>query len=453
MGRFPWTINTYFVIIVFVYGVVGRLSDKYPVVIIPGDGGCQAYCKLKNSTSPPFLVWIDLRYFLEPGKLSEYFGLIYDPITRTSRNPDNSDVLFPGWGETWSIENLDSYKHGRTEYCGPMIDSLRLDPFFVSNWTIRGAPFDFRKAPNENNDFNDKLMHLIEETYRNGGNRPVVLLGHSLGAKYAMHFLKSMKKSWKNMYIKTFVSLSAPLGGSVKALKIEASGDNFGVFLRSPLSFRPVQRTLPSLAFLLPDSRLWSPTEPIIMTPTTNYSAHDYERFFRDINYSIGILEDYLNFDVQLLCMVFDHLPPFTNKGFVMAVLKIYSIYCCTLVLSYLGFQMMLDSKPVIDTFEKPSDIDEIYCIHGANLSTTDQLIYSPANFFHSGFPDQVPTMVPGNGDGTVSLRSLEVCKHWSGVKYHILPGAEHVNIMGDPRFIDLIRQIVGANITNTLYY
>ncbi|KAH8863977.1 Phosphatidylcholine-sterol acyltransferase [Schistosoma japonicum] len=340
MGRFPWTINTYFVIIVFVYGVVGRLSDKYPVVIIPGDGGCQAYCKLKNSTSPPFLVWIDLRYFLEPGKLSEYFGLIYDPITRTSRNPDNSDVLFPGWGETWSIENLDSYKHGRTEYCGPMIDSLRLDPFFVSNWTIRGAPFDFRKAPNENNDFNDKLMHLIEETYRNGGNRPVVLLGHSLGAKYAMHFLKSMKKSWKNMYIKTFVSLSAPLGGSVKALKIEAS-----------------------------------------------------------------------------------------------------------------GFQMMLDSKPVIDTFEKPSDIDEIYCIHGANLSTTDQLIYSPANFFHSGFPDQVPTMVPGNGDGTVSLRSLEVCKHWSGVKYHILPGAEHVNIMGDPRFIDLIRQIVGANITNTLYY
>ncbi|KAH8863978.1 Phosphatidylcholine-sterol acyltransferase [Schistosoma japonicum] len=289
MGRFPWTINTYFVIIVFVYGVVGRLSDKYPVVIIPGDGGCQAYCKLKNSTSPPFLVWIDLRYFLEPGKLSEYFGLIYDPITRTSRNPDNSDVLFPGWGETWSIENLDSYKHGRTEYCGPMIDSLRLDPFFVSNWTIRGAPFDFRKAPNENNDFNDKLMHLIEETYRNGGNRPVVLLGHSLGAKYAMHFLKSMKKSWKNMYIKTFVSLSAPLGGSVKALKIEASGDNFGVFLRSPLSFRPVQRTLPSLAFLLPDSRLWSPTEPIIMTPTTNYSAHDYERFFRDINYSIGL--------------------------------------------------------------------------------------------------------------------------------------------------------------------
>ncbi|CAH8611121.1 unnamed protein product [Schistosoma mattheei] len=399
MCHLPWT----FIICLFVVTFGAHIqSEKYPIVIIPGDGGCQAYSKLKNSTSPPFLVWIDLRYFLEPGKLNEYFGLVYDPVTRKSRDPDSADVYFPGWGETWSIENLDSYKHSRTEYCGPMIESLRRDPFFVSNWTIRGAPFDFRKAPNENEGFNDNLMHLIEETYQNGGNRSVVLLGHSLGAKYGMYFLKSMKKSWKNTYIKTFVSLSAPLGGSVKALKIEASGDNFGVFLRSPLSFRPVQRTLPSLAFLLPDSRLWSPKEPLIITPTTNYSAHDYERFFHDVNYSIG-------------------------------------------------FQMMLDSKSIIDTFEKPSDIDEIYCIHGSNLSTTDKMIYSPPNFFHSGFPDQVPTLIPGNGDGTVSLRSLEVCKRWPGIKYFMLPGAEHVNIMGDPRFIDIIHRIVGANTTKTL--
>ncbi|VDP22223.1 unnamed protein product [Schistosoma margrebowiei] len=356
-------------------------SEKYPIVIIPGDGGCQAYSKLKNSTSPPFLVWIDLR-----SQLFDLLGLslVYDPVTRKSRDPDSADVYFPGWGETWSIENLDSYRHSRTEYCGPMIESLRRDPFFVSNWTIRGAPFDFRKFNAYKLGFNDKLMHLIEETYQNGGNRSVVLLGHSLGAKYGMYFLKSMKKSWKNKYVKTFVSLSAPLGGSVKALKIEASGTliykmnfrqyltyNFGVFLRSPLSFRPVQRTLPSLAFLLPDSRLWSPKEPLIITPTTNYSAHDYERFFHDVNYSIG---EQMNI-------------------------------------------MMLDSKSIIDTFEKPSDIDEIYCIHGSNLSTTDKMVYSP------GFPDQVPALIPGNGDGTVSLRSLEVCKRWPGIKYFILPG------------------------------
>nr|CAH8868916.1 unnamed protein product [Trichobilharzia regenti] len=375
---------------------VQSYADKHPIVIIPGDGGCQAYSKLKNTTSPPFLVWINLRYFLEPGKLCEYFGLVYDPVTKTSRDPKDVDVLFPGWGETWSIENLDSYKHGKTQYCAPIIESLRLDPFFKSNFTMRGAPFDFRKAPNENNQFVDKLKLLIEETFQNGGNQPVVLVGHSLGAKYALYFLKSMTKSWKRLYIKTFVSLSAPLGGSVKALKIEASGDNFGMFIRSPLSFRPVQRTLPSLAFLLPDPRLWSPLEPLIVTPTTNYSAHDYERFFSDINYTVG-------------------------------------------------YQMLLDSKSTVDAFEKPTDIDDIYCIHGSNISTTDQMIYSPPSFFHSAFPDQVPTLIPGNGDGTVSLRSLEVCKNWSGVKYYILPGAEHVNIMGDSRFIDIIRQIVGA--------
>ncbi|CAH8612104.1 unnamed protein product [Heterobilharzia americana] len=299
-------------------------------------------------------------------------------------------------------KNLDSYKHGRTEYCAPIIESLRLDSYFVSNWTMRGAPFDFRKAPNENEDFSGKLKYLVEETYHNGGNRPVVLVGHSLGAKYAMYFLKSMTGSWKKTYIKTLVLLSAPLGGSVKALKIEASGDNFGMFIRSPLSFRPVQRTLPSLAFLLPDSRLWSSSEPLIVTPTANYSAHDYERFFRDINYSVG-------------------------------------------------YQMMLDSKPIIDAFEKPVDIDDIYCIHGSNLSTTDKMIYSPPSIFHGAFPDQVPTLIPGNGDGTVSIRSLEVCKRWPGVKYYIIPGAEHVNVMGDPRFIDIIRRIVGANVTKAV--
>ncbi|VDQ13097.1 unnamed protein product [Trichobilharzia regenti] len=146
--------------------------------------------------------------------------LVYDPVTKTSRDPKDVDVLFPGWGETWSIENLDSYKHGKTQYCAPIIESLRLDPFFKSNFTMRGAPFDFH----ENNQFVDKLKLLIEETFQNGGNQPVVLVGHSLGAKYALYFLKSMTKSWKRLYIKTFVSLSAPLGGSVKALKIEASG-------------------------------------------------------------------------------------------------------------------------------------------------------------------------------------------------------------------------------------
>ncbi|CAH8641442.1 unnamed protein product [Heterobilharzia americana] len=254
----------------------------------------------------------------------------------------------------------------------------------------------------ENEDFSGKLKYLVEETYHNGGNRPVVLVGHSLGAKYAMYFLKSMTGSWKKTYIKTLVLLSAPLGGSVKALKIEASGDNFGMFIRSPLSFRPVQRTLPSLASFYRILVCGHPPSLLLLRPQQTILLMTMNVFFRDINYSVG-------------------------------------------------YQMMLDSKPIIDAFEKPVDIDDIYCIHGSNLSTTDKMIYSPPSIFHGAFPDQVPTLIPGNGDGTVSIRSLEVCKRWPGVKYYIIPGAEHVNVMGDPRFIDIIRRIVGANVTKAV--
>ena len=79
-------------------------------------------------------------------------------------------------------------------------------------------------SQDENEDFTPKMKQLIEETFRNGGNQRVVLLGHSMGALYGLHFLKSQTDSWKRQYIKAFVSASAPLGGSMKALKVEASG-------------------------------------------------------------------------------------------------------------------------------------------------------------------------------------------------------------------------------------
>lgn len=65
---------------------------------------------------------------------------------------------------------------------------------------------------------------LIENTYENANNQKVVLLGHSLGSLYSLNFLNSVKDSWKKKYIKAFLAVSGPLAGSVKALKIIASG-------------------------------------------------------------------------------------------------------------------------------------------------------------------------------------------------------------------------------------
>lgn len=367
-------------------------ETQFPIVLVPGDGGSQAYCNPTGSVES-FLLWVNLRYFITPGTLAQYFSIIYDPRTGEIHDSDLCNVTFPGWGDTWSIENLDTYKHSGTVYFEHLVTSLRQDPFYVSNRTLRGTPFDFRRAPNENPDFQQRLRLLIEETYIIAGSRRVVLLGHSLGSLYCLAFLHAQSDDWKRKYIKAFLSVSGPLGGSVKALKLEVSGDNFGVLIRSPLSFREVQRSLPSTAFLMPDPRLWPPSEPIIITPKLNYSAHDYQKLFSDINFPQG-------------------------------------------------YAFLQNTKPSVDGFMGPTGLDEVYCIHGSKVSTTYQLVYPEPSFFHKGFPDEYPTLITGDGDGTVHLRSLQLCRLWPGAKYIVLEGAEHLHIVGDERFLNLIHEI-----------
>lgn len=106
---------------------------------------------------------------------------------------------------------------------------------------------------------------------------------------------------------------------------------------------------------------------------------------------------------------------------------------------------MYLDTKATVDGFVGPADIDTVYCIHGSEVPTTSGMVYTPANAFHSAFPDQMPTLLTDDGDGTVNLRSLQPCSRWKGVKYEVLPGANHLSIIQDKRFIGRLLDIANA--------
>ena len=68
------------------------------------------------------------------------------------------------------------------------------------------------------------LTSLIEETYNMNNKRRVVLLGHSMGNNYIKYLLNHQDIKWKNKYNETYISLSAPWAGSVKPLRLMASG-------------------------------------------------------------------------------------------------------------------------------------------------------------------------------------------------------------------------------------
>ncbi len=48
--------------------------EPLPVIMIPGDGGSQAYARLKDDPkSEAFPIWIDLRYLVSPRTFGKYF--------------------------------------------------------------------------------------------------------------------------------------------------------------------------------------------------------------------------------------------------------------------------------------------------------------------------------------------------------------------------------------------
>ncbi|CAH8450141.1 unnamed protein product [Schistosoma rodhaini] len=368
---------------------------RYPIILIHGIGGTQVLCQPtgKQLHTKPFSIWINLLYFLLPEKLLSYMGLIYDPKTKQTRDRGLCNVEFPGWGDTWASEYLSEDKYLFTSYMKLIVQSLTNDKFFVRNKTLRAAPYDFRKAPNENSKYFIKLKQLIEETYENGAKRPIYLLGHSLGSLYSMYFLKQQDKSWKYKYIKGFISVSAPFGGSVESLYAETCGHNLGIPFRSPLAFRDIQRSFPAMAFLLPDPRVWPSNEKLIITPNKNYSAHDLKALFDDISFP-----------------------------------QAYAI--------------MNETKSVFDPYERPTDID-VYCIYSINIPTISQMIFKTPGPYRSAFPNQIPTLKYGDGDGTVPLKSLSVCNKWDYVNLAVLEQTSHEDIVQDDRFLKYLMKLL----------
>lgn len=272
-----------FNLIIFVNLILSSISGGLnPVVFIPGDGGSQLEAKLnkpgvvhylcEKTTSAYFNIWLNLE-LLTPIIIDCWIDnvkLKYNNVTRKTTNMDGVDIRVPGFGNTESVEYLDP-SHASSGYYFKDIGNALVNLGYVRNLSIRGAPFDFRKAPNENQDYFVKLKGLIETTYSTNNNTPVVLIAHSMGGPMSVFFLSQQTSSWKTKYIKSLISLSGAWGGSVKAIKVYAIGDNLGSYFLRESVMRQEQITSPSLAWLLPSSYFWHLDETLVETEHKNY--------------------------------------------------------------------------------------------------------------------------------------------------------------------------------------
>lgn len=125
---------------------------------MPGDGGNQLYAKLNKSssshyycklkTSDYFELWLNLEeitpYVIQC--LVENLKLDYNNQTRETLNSPGVDIRIVNFGQTDTVEYIDSSKISLSTYFGAIANALVTKAKYVRNLNIRGAPYDWRKG-------------------------------------------------------------------------------------------------------------------------------------------------------------------------------------------------------------------------------------------------------------------------------------------------------------------
>ncbi|KAK5971330.1 Phosphatidylcholine-sterol acyltransferase [Trichostrongylus colubriformis] len=379
----------------------------HPVILIPGDGGSQLEANLtgkpavvhyicSKQTADYFDLWLNLELFtpLVIDCWVDNMMLVFNSTSGMSSDMPGVDIRIPGFGGTSTVEWLDPSKASQGLYFYTIVDMM-VSWGYKRGKNIIGAPFDWRRSPNELHLYYDLLKTMIETAYRYNGNTKVITLGHSMGNPVMLYFYNNIvDQAWKDKFIQSHVSLAGPWGGSMQLIRLFASGYNMDYFrvILPPSRLRGMQRSFTSSAFLFPSKAVWNDTDILATTSEKNYTLANVQEFFHDIDYPLG-WEQYK-----------------------------------------VAAQLNGDLKaPGV----------KVHCLYGTGIATAEQF-----NWPKGYFPDYQPYVVYGDGDGTVNRKSAEVCLSWNEsnnqgkpVTIHEIPNAEHMGILRSPPAIEIVRK------------
>ncbi|XP_059281227.1 lecithin-cholesterol acyltransferase-like 1 [Lycium ferocissimum] len=382
-------------------------TNLHPLILIPGAGGNQLEASLTSEYKPTsllcnrwyplnkdsegwFRIWFDPSVLLAPFTkcFNQRMKLYYQTHLDDYYNAPGVNTRITHFGSTKSLLYLDPHLKKITAYMEPLVNTLQ-ELGYRDGENLFGAPYDFRYGlaaeghpSHVGSKYLNDLKGLIESASNSNGGKPVILLSHSLGGLYVLQLLCRNAKSWSQKYIKHFIALSAPWGGTVEAMFTFASGNALGVPLVNPLLVREEQRSSESDMWLLPSPKVFTTKEPLVSTPNAAYTARDIPSFLKDIGFPEGVL-------------------PYTSR-----------------------------ILPLVNNLTLPQV--PITCIIGSGVKTPETLFYEDGEF------DKPPEIVYGDGDGTVNMVSLLALEsHWDN-KSHLplkvtkLLGVSHTGILKD---------------------
>ncbi len=173
---------------------------------------------------------------------------------------------------------------------------------YTRNVNIRVAGYDARLTPDMDG-FLRRSVHLIEETYRQNGNRPIHLVGHSNGPIYVQYLLTHTSAAWKAKYIHGFTPLAGNFPGQGLGYALMFVGVNipdlaFPATPENAVSSARMFLSHPSTFVTASDPRIFGDQEVVIRDQSTgtDYTPEDYPTLFADagIPWAIPIGEAYI---------------------------------------------------------------------------------------------------------------------------------------------------------------
>lgn len=392
-----------------------------PVLLIPGTGGSQMEEKLTNKPVPnPWCpkntrnyrpLWIFPTKSLLPAFLpcwTSSFELKYNVTLRDFESAPGVHVRVPHFGKVDGIESVGRVAGISVPYYRGLIRSFE-ERLYSRNLNIRGAPYDFRFPVNPT--WLRKTRKLVGEM-ADSFDKPVIIVSHSLGCLYTLKLLRTLPQEWVKRNVKHWVAIACPFAGVIDEMLIYASGDNRGISVVPHIKLRAEQRSSMSNLWMLPNPKYFKDTSTFVELkhPKTQkvlkrYFVHEMEDFLRDVGFDVGV----------------------EQLGKVRAILD-----------------DVLDEVPPVPTT----------CIFSTGVETRRSFVYA-ASDKNSDWGAPGPTTVNQDtqGDGVVTVESIDVCRGWvqrqragiDDVELLVLPhGISHMNTVSDKRVIEIIHKRTG---------
>jgi lecithin-cholesterol acyltransferase len=261
-------------------------------------------------------------FFPNPAPSTTFSQVCRDEFMTLSYRPHGAWQTRFGDPKGVDVQIEDYGKVVSAPFYQPMYEALQAAGYTLDE-NVRVAGYDARLTP-DLGAFLERTKRLIEDTYRDNGNRRVHLVGHSNGPLYAQYLLTHTNQAWKDKYIHGFTPIAGNLPGQGSIYALVFTGLNVQDFSLPTTPENALSSSLrllsaPSSYMSMADPRVFDSRETVVEDLATGktYTPTDFTALFTDAGLptALELAEHYIGFVQFVDPAHFPNVDVYAEKG------------------------------------------------------------------------------------------------------------------------------------------